>query len=228
MRFKLGFKALAKKYGHAWALLYMPIYLIWFTLLEKKVAEDEDIFIIETEIDEMIPFCEGFIVPYCLWFAFIAVVVLYFFFTNKSEFFRLCIYLYSGMTVFLIICTFWHNGLELRPDLSKIGRDNIFLDFVKRLYMMDTADNVFPSIHVYNSVCAAVAVCRNEKLRNMPVIKNGTVILAVLIILSTVFLKQHSILDVLAGLTLSVVFYFPSYRSRIKRIDDMQPIHHFA
>lgn len=228
MKFKNGLKALINKYGHAWALLYVPVYLIWFMTLERKVAEDDELFIIETDIDELIPFCEEFIVPYYLWFAFIFVVGMYFFFTSKSEFYRLCIYLYSGMTVFLIICTFWHNGLELRPDLSRIGRDNIFMDLVRKLYETDTADNVFPSIHVYNSVCAAVAVCRNEKLRSMPVIKNGSVILAILIILSTVFLKQHSVLDVIAGLTLSILFYFPSYRSRIKWIDETEPLQRFA
>ncbi len=42
--------------------------------------------VMQTALDERIPFIEYFIVPYLMWFAFIAVVFLYFFFTDVQDF----------------------------------------------------------------------------------------------------------------------------------------------
>ena len=41
-------------------------------------------------IDDRIPFCEFFIVPYFLWFAYIAWIVLYLFFKNKNDYYKSC------------------------------------------------------------------------------------------------------------------------------------------
>ena len=50
-------KTFIKKYGHAWLILaYLPIYLIWFLLLEEHVVEDYHI--IEADVDSRIPFNE--------------------------------------------------------------------------------------------------------------------------------------------------------------------------
>ena len=42
----------------------------------------------------------------------------------------------------------------------------------------------------------------------------------VLICMSTVFLKQHSIIDVFCGLALSLVMYWISYRPKFERIPE--------
>ena len=68
-------KNFLKKYKHATLLLYVFIYFPWFFLLEEHVTHYTPIKI---WLDDYIPFCEYFIVPYLLWFAYIAVVVLYF------------------------------------------------------------------------------------------------------------------------------------------------------
>jgi hypothetical protein len=67
------------------------------------------------KIDDYIPFCEIFIVPYLLWFAYIGVVVVYIAFANKTDFKKMCMVLYTGMTIFLIVSTLYPNGHLLRP-----------------------------------------------------------------------------------------------------------------
>ncbi|MRN26701.1 phosphoesterase, partial [Romboutsia ilealis] len=83
-----------------------------------------------------IPFIEYFIVPYLLWFVFIAATFLYFFFTDVDGFYRLAKLMFTGMTIFLIISTLVPNGLNLRP--MYFARDNVFVDMVKMLYKADT------------------------------------------------------------------------------------------
>ena len=188
-------KEFIRKYRHAWLIFtYLPIYLVWFFLLEQHVTKSYHI--IESPLDAHIPFNEHFIIPYLLWFPFVAVSVLYFIYKDKDEYYRLCGVLISGMTIFLLVSTFFPNGLALRPTLSKLGRDNIFLDLVASLHKADTSTNVCPSIHVYNSLAVCVAFFTSSHLKGKAVLKTGVLILTVLICLSTVYLKQHSVIDV--------------------------------
>lgn len=198
---------LIKKYKHAWILIYLPVYMAWFTLLEKTVTTR--FHVIHMAIDDYIPFCEYFIIPYFLWFGYVAVGVAYFFFTNVSDYYRLCGFLFTGMTVFLIVSTVYPNGHYLRP--SVFADDNIFTAMVQTLYATDTATNIFPSIHVYNSLGVHIAVTKSEKLQQYKWVQILSGVLMVSIVLSTVFLKQHSVFDVISAFALTVVVYFFVY-----------------
>lgn len=196
-------KTFLHKYKHAWLLLYFCIYLPWFMYVEKKVTSH--FHVIHMKLDNKIPFVEYFIIPYLLWFIYISITVLYFLFTNKSEYYKLCAILFTGMTIFLIVSTIYPNGHFLRP--YTFTRDNIFIDMVKMLYKTDTSTNIFPSIHVYNSICAHMAIRKNQKLKESRWIVNSSFILMVLICMSTVFLKQHSMFDVITAIIMFITIY---------------------
>ena len=191
------------KYKHAIIILYLPIYMVWFVLLEKRT--DVKFSEIHCIVDDFIPFCEIFIIPYLLWFVYVPAVLAYLFFQlqNKKEFYQYCIFLFTGMTLFLIISTIYPNGHLLRP--ASFERHNIFTFAVSILYRADTATNIFPSLHVYNSIAAHIAVANNQKLGKNPWIRGGSFLLMAAIILSTMFLKQHSVLDVISGILLGVL-----------------------
>ena len=138
-----------------------------------------------------------------MWFGFIAWSVLYFGLCNKNrrEYYQLIINLGIGMTAFLVISYLYPNGQNLRPTV--FPRENIFTDLVRGLYLTDTPTNVFPSIHVYNSVAVAVAVEHSEQLKKPPGIPkrlpgpDGA---------DCVFdhvLKQHSVSDVCCALVMN-------------------------
>lgn len=200
------------KYKHAWVGLYAFLYLPWFYYLEKAVTHDYKV--VQTSLDKSIPFMEIFILPYLFWFVFMAIVVLYFFFKDTKEFYRLTLFLIIGMTLFLIICTLWPNGQTLRPKYFE--RDNIFVDMVKRLYQTDTPTNVFPSIHVYNTLGCYIAVRKSEHLKSIRWVQNSTFIVSALIILSTMFLKQHSVLDVVGAGIFATISYVVIYADEYK------------
>ena len=201
-------KKFYERYKHAIPLfIYAIIYLSWFGYLEKTVKRPANL--IHMNLDDKIPFCEVFIVPYLLWFVYISAVVLYFFFKDKQDYYRACTFLFTGMTVFLVVSTLWPNGQHLRPAV--MPRDNIFSTMVAMLYKTDTPTNLWPSIHVYNSLGAHFAVFRNEKLHRKPVVHIGSLVLCVSIILSTMFLKQHSVFDVLTAFIMAAVMYIVVY-----------------
>lgn len=196
-------KKLVKKYRHAWVLLYILIYMPWFIHLENR--KSIHYYVIHSPIDNHIPFIEYFVVPYLLWFVFIAVTMGYFFFTDKWGFYKLAAFLFTGMTVFLIICTVFPNALNLRPTI--FVRDNIFVDLVKMVYRADTPTNVLPSIHVFNSIGSCIAISHSDALKKHRKIQYSAYTLALLIILSTVFLKQHSVTDVIAAVAMACIIY---------------------
>ena len=97
------------------------------------------------------------------------------------------------MTIFLIVSTLWPNGQHLRPAV--MPRDNIFTRMVAALYRTDTPTNLWPSIHVYNSLGAHFAIIRSKCFEKKKGIRIGSLILASSIIMATMFIKQHSVFD---------------------------------
>lgn len=180
----------------------------WFMWLEKHVTTDFNL--IHLPIDDKIPFCEYFIIPYYLWFLFIPAVMIYLFFYSKREYYEACAFLFIGMTIFLIICTVWPNGINLRQEITS---DNVFSRLVEGLRKTDTSTNVFPSLHVFNTLGCLIALLKSKGLRDKKFIllKILAGILSILIILSTLFLRQHSVVDVLGAFGLAVIMYIVVY-----------------
>ena len=202
-------KKMFVRYHHALPLiLYGIIYLSWFAHLERTVTKNYRV--IHMGIDDYIPFCEVFVIPYFLWFIYVAAVIMFFFFKNRDDYYRTCVFLFTGMTIFLIVSTLWPNGHHLRP--YTMPRDNIFTHLLIGLYKTDTPTNLWPSIHVYNSIGSHLAIAKSSYFKDKPWIRCGSFVLAVSIILSTMFIKQHSVFDVLTAFGLSAIMYILVYR----------------
>lgn len=195
------------KYRHMWLLSYAFIYLPWFCHLEKTVTRGYHVM--HATLDDYIPFSEYFIIPYLLWFLYVSATLIFFLFVSREDYYRMCIFLFSGMTISLIVCTFFHNGTDFRPVINP--DKNIFSAMVASLYKTDTCTNVFPSIHVYNSIGTHIAIMRSEILRKHSLVRAGSRILMISICLATVFLKQHSVLDVVGAIIMAYVMYMVVY-----------------
>lgn len=204
-------KKFYESYKHAIPLIiYGIIYLSWFAYLERTVSPySKDYTLIHTFMDDYIPFCELFVIPYFLWFLYIAVTVVYFFFKDKDDYYKTCIFLFTGMTIFLIISTLFPNGHDLR--LTAMPRDNIFTHMVEMLWKTDTPTNLWPSIHVYNSLGAHIAITKSRHFENKKGIRIGSLLLCSSIILSTMLIKQHSVFDVITGIIMAFVMYLIVY-----------------
>jgi len=197
-----------EKYKHIIPLIgYGIIYLTWFRLLELRKVHYQ---VIEMDIDRKIPFVEIFIIPYLLWFLYMAVVIGYLFLKDRNDYYRCCLFLFTGMTIFLVISTLSPNGHHLRPLV--MPRDNVFTSMISALYRTDTSTNLWPSIHVYNSIGSHLAIAKCRHLKGNKLVQLSSLLLCILIVLSTMLIKQHSVFDVITALILSVIMYIIVYQ----------------
>lgn len=206
-------KEFIKKYKHAWVLSYFIIYLVWFFVLGRLTVDE--FYALHVPLDDAIPFLEIFIIPYYLWFPYIPLTIAYFFFrAEKKEYYQLTAYLFIGMTIALITYTIWPNGVYFRPELDALGRDNFLIDLTRIIYAADPGTNCCPSIHCFNSIGVCVGIFHCQSLKNKTWLKVSSVILSAFICLSTVFVKQHSVIDIFWAFVLAAVMYLIVYAQK--------------
>ena len=190
--------------------LYTIFYLSVFHSLEANVPLRS--ILVHCRLDDLIPFNEWFVIPYCSWFLLLAGVTAALWWCDTASYDKLCLTMFSGMTFCLIVYMILPNGLELRPAVETLGRDNPALRVMQLLWKADAAVNVCPSIHCQSSACMAMAFSHSKLAEGKPLRKVLAWVWAALICLSTVFTKQHSVIDVACGLAVAFVWLPVVYR----------------
>ena len=182
-------------------LLWLPVYLLIFLLLEQRSLDTY--WATQIPLDDLIPFCEWFAIPYYLWYPLLVGVGVVLFFRDSLAFRRYMVFLAATFFISVAIWFLIPNGQDLRPPA--LPRNNLLTRLMAGIYAIDTHTNVFPSVHVVGSVGAALAAWDCAAIRDRKWLVWGITVLAALICLSVVFVKQHGILDLLGGLVLSAV-----------------------
>lgn len=196
---------------HAWPMaFFMTGYMVWFSLIEMIPRK----YYLQVILlpDRYIPFVEQFVIPYYSWFFFVGFGLVLVYFRDRNEYDRMCTTLMLGMGLFLIVSTFLPTRQPLR--IASFPRHNIFTKLIGKLWLTDTPTNVWPSIHVYNTAAIETAFFHADHpaLKKKP-FRIATMIWSVLIILSTMFIKQHSLFDVLSALSFIAIAYGIVYMS---------------
>lgn len=199
---KLRFNNLTSpQFRHLFFILFWPIYLAIFFATEKFIVPQYDIY---SPIDDFIPFCEFFVIPYFLWYGLLAFASLYTLFFDVPAFKRFYKFLCVTSIITFLIHIIFPNMQSLRP--VEFARDNIFVDMMRGIYNADTNTNVCPSIHVVFSMGITFSLW-NSKHFSSAFWRCINVIITISICLSTVFLKQHSVIDIFVGVLLSAAVY---------------------
>ena len=199
-----------KNWRYWWTLLYFVVYLVCFFFIEHFMPVTQ-YHMISTPIDHMIPFNEWFVFFYISWFGYIFFSFWYFFFKDKKEYLQMITFLFTGMTLFIMVSVIYPNGLDIRP--KQLGHSNIALILVDLLYKIDTPTNVLPSIHIFNSIGMCMAFSKSKHATS--IMKKGTKILTIGIIISTFLIKQHGMIDALSAVVLSIILYVIVYEKNI-------------
>lgn len=196
------------EFEHLKYLAYWPVFGLFFLIVERLWIR-EYYYPISCSLDAAIPFCEYFLIPYLFWFVFLVGIHIYTLLYDTESFKKLMRFIMLTYSVAMIIYIIFPNCQELRPVVFK--RDNLFTRFLSGFYQFDTNTNVCPSIHVIGSV--AVMLCAwHSKHFGTSGWRIAFGIAAFLISVSTVFLKQHSVLDVLAALPICFIGYWIVYK----------------
>lgn len=186
------------KYKHIKLLLFWPIYGMLFTYVERFYPV-QSYAAMYCPLDDYIPFCEWFVIPYIYWFIYLTGSIIYTFFYDIDAFKKMSKFIIFTYSITIAIYLIWPTCQELRP--MSFERDNVLTRFMGAFYEFDTNTNVCPSLHVIGSFAAMYGL-GNSKSFGSRRWKMVNIVITMLISLSTVFLKQHSILDVFAALPL--------------------------
>lgn len=162
------------------------------------------------DIDRSTPFIKEFIIPYIIWYPFILIFLVYICLKDKTTYYKTLISLNIGLIICYIIFYFFQTTV-LRPEL--IGSD-VFIKLVKFIYAHDEPYNCFPSVHVITTYTVMKGV--NFASKEKPILMLSNVI-GILIILSTIFVKQHVILDVIASIVLGDTIFRCCFAAKIKK-----------
>lgn len=205
-------KVFLKENKHWVILLYWCIHGLWYSILQEITMAREP-FGVSTELDRLVPFNEWFIIPYALWFLQITIVTLYMFFKNKEGFTRLYVFLFGGMLICMLTCTLFPMYFD-RAGVEMYPRDNLLTDAVKQLQGFDPPTTILPSMHVYVTIGLHIALCKDGGAGKSPLVRFASFMFTLSVCLATVFIKQHSVLDVATAIPLVAIMYFVAYKPR--------------
>lgn len=209
---------LSEKFRHLLLLLYWPFYCVVFMFLEHTYPKymsslGKEFHVMHCALDDIIPFNEIFLVPYMFWFLYIIFVLLYTLLYDVDAYNGMMTFVIITYTLSLIIYFTYPTIQHLRPTIFE--RDNFLTDYMRAFYNFDTNTNICPSVHVFGSFASTFTIMhiKNAGLK----LKIAANIMNILICLSTVFLKQHSAIDVFVALPICLIAYFISFRFEGKK-----------
>ena len=197
-----------EQFSHLKLLFGWVGYFVLYFLTERIIPA-ENCFVVHSSLDDIIPFCEIFVIPYVGWYFLVAGSLLYFLLYNVDSFKKLQIFIIVTQVVAMAVYILFPNRQDLRP--MEFPRDNFFTDCVSLLYSIDTNTNVCPSLHVGYSLGIASAWLKEKGVSIG--FKAFIVIFVILVCLSTMFIKQHSALDFFAALPMCLLAEFIAYKS---------------
>jgi len=201
------------QYRHLLLLLGWVGYFILYFLTENLIPA-ERCTPVHMWLDDVIPFCEWFLIPYVFWYLLIVISLGYFLLYNVDSFKRLQIFIIVTQVTAMVIYILFPSRQDLRP--AEFARDNFLTRCIGLLYSADTNTGVCPSLHVAYSIGIASVWVREKGAH---VLWKGFVVVAVILIcLSTMFIKQHSAVDFFAALPVcllaELIVYGKDYRAR--------------
>lgn len=199
------------QYRHLWWLLFWPVYILRYTILES-LTPAAGYTVIHCALDDLIPFCEWFLIFYASWYVIIAGMHLYTALYDIAVFKRYSQFLVISMTISTLTIVLFPSCQELRPEV--FPRDNFLTRLMAFIYTVDDNCGVFPSEHVIGAFGVFAAAVHCKSLRS-PGKLTAIGIWISLIIVSTMFVKQHSVLDALGAIVpCAVAYYFAFLRKR--------------
>ena len=199
-------------------ILFWPAYIACFVGAEM-IDYGQRFHLVHCFLDDMIPFHEIFVIPYLSWHPLIAITLIYTLVNETDNFRNLMKFFILTFMVTMVIYLVYPTCLNIRP--VSFERDNFLVDVVKFVYYVDTPQNVCPSLHIIGSLGLLFASWDTRGKDSIP--KKVFMALAVAFIcISTLVMKQHSVIDVCVAIPISFIGWLICFRG--KEIDKIRDI----
>ena len=195
------------EFSHIKLLLFWPVFGLAFLALER-FRPHAAYHVMHCALDDAIPFSEWALIPYLLWFVYLIGALAYTFFQDVPAFRRMMRFVIVTYTAATVVYFIYPTQQLLRPEA--FAHDNALTRAVAWFYTFDTNTNVCPSLHVIGSMAAFFAFWY-APIFSKRGWRIASTVAAFFISISTVFMKQHSILDVAAAIPLCAIGYYFAY-----------------
>lgn len=208
------------RFSHAKLLGGWLAYFALYFLTENLIPA-EKCHVIHSRLDDLIPFCEYFVIFYTGWFALVVGSLARTFFFDVKSFRKLQTFIMITQLVAMAVYIIYPSRQDLRPD--SFERQNFFTWILGIIYSFDTSTGVCPSLHVAYSMGILSVGLKDRSLSGGW--KAALTFVVIMICLSVCFVKQHSALDVLWALPVSLLaevlvygkdYWLPRFRGEIK------------
>lgn len=183
------------KYLFGW----VGYFLLYF--LTENLIPAENCTSIHIPLDDCIPFHELYVIPYTFWYLLIVVSLLYFALYNTDSFKKLQTYIIVTQVLAMVVYIVYPSRQDLRPEV--FPRENFFTWILGLLYTFDTNTGVCPSLHCAYSIGIASVWLKRRETGGW--LKAFMVFAAVMVCLSTMFVKQHSAVDFFAAIPVCIL-----------------------
>lgn len=185
----------APEFKHLLLLLGWVGYFILYFLTENLIPA-EKCYPVHIWLDDVVPFCEWFVIPYVSWYLLIVGSLLYFALYSVDSFKKMQTYIIITQIIAMVVYIIFPNRQDLRPEV--FPRENFATWILGIIYSFDTNTGVLPSLHVGYSLGIA-----STWLREKSVPKWIRIVIAIwcgVICISVAFVKQHSVADIFAAI----------------------------
>lgn len=200
------------EFSHLKLLFGWVGYFVLYFITEHFIPA-ERCYPVHCPLDDMIPFCEWFVIPYVFWYLLVAGSLLYFALYNVDSFKKLMTYIIITQVIAMSIYILLPSRQDLRPET--FPRENFLTNIVALLYRFDTSTNVCPSLHVgYSLGIASVWLKTKDASAG---IKLFVVTAVILVCMSVAFVKQHSVLDIAAAIPMCLIAEFITFHWPLKK-----------
>lgn len=208
LREQLGLGVFGESPRTAVVTLVLGVTAISLSLFYDALNHGPYVLFLRTPLDDAIPVVGPFAIPYVSLRPFIYLSAVLFLL------FRVRIYRSAAvaMIVVLLVSYAFYAFLQTYIDRPAIIGEDLFSRLIREVYASDQPYNDFPSLHASLSTVFAIHWLRVDRRLGVPV-----AIWTALIVLSTVFVKQHYVPDAVAGVVLAAIASWWSLRLLAER-----------
>lgn len=198
------------QFRHLWLLGTWLIYFALYFLTENLIPA-ERCHVMHCFLDDLVPFNEYFLIFYTGWYLLVFGSVAYYLMYDVRRFRELDLYIFVTQMVAMFFYIVLPSRQDLRP--ATFPRENFFTWVMGLIYTFDTDTGVCPSLHVAYSWAIFNVMVKDQHLAKWFKVFLG--LFAVMVCLSTAFVKQHSFLDIFAAIPVvllgEILIYGKSY-----------------
>ena len=187
------------EYHHLLLLLGWVGYFAGYFLTENLIPP-ENCYPVHCWLDDFVPFCEWFIIPYVSWYFLIIGSLAYFLLYSVDSFKKLQTYIIITQIIAMAVYIIFPTRQDLRPTVMYA---NPLTWIVNLIYSVDTNTGVCPSLHVGYSLGIASTWLREKSVPKWA--RAAIAIWCGVICISVAFVKQHSVVDIFAAIPMCLV-----------------------